>query len=1308
MKHIKFNNSSNIQNKQQSFKGYEPAKDYTGGEIIKFYAPPYDSKKYDIALEFVPVKLDSQGNWVFKDDKAIVVPGSADEFKKYGTFWLDKKSKEVSSYFDNEGGLAYRYVLTSQDKNNPITKTVLDPGTKVYGSKGGFNVIPSKVYPSPSSGSTYHMFFNSYAPSPEAIEEATTRNHFNDAGGSIKGVIDKLNSQNNPLEPYKYILSTPIFGKDDVSSHGYWTTNPYQINIKAGTLDDFKELQTTLFDSGKTWIADGAFTSQGYQSAQLASVLKWGEESPFYGWFKANGDIALGVLPDKTADSPEVYDHLKYRLVNHPASDGYSPEKPTYIQFYDDRMVGEEQLSHPNELIRKYDKFGAMLEDGSLDPYAISTHQDSVQPYYFEIPKGDKYKLGRLKRFENQSFSSIQNELNELMDFGTFKIADKATSGGATFWSGNLDLVKMNLSDASDASDISRAGLVQARNYLYGTATYWTRTAKSVLLEHLSKKLTPQNFFSEIKKISKNYNVEAFEEVINNAKSGNYNSDIINNARKLKTNDFLLEQIVDFPLESIEFNPELTAVLTSPYVTSRPMDLKYQGMSRLDMVKGNYPLKSNALYEQYAQVADKMNSFYKNELLDYVKKVLSQVQTPEGEKMFDEAGELTEYGIYASRILTPEITKFAIVKSLFGSDDIKLLEQDGSISYDTSSLSGRYLKGVSAFSPKDEADSVVKKLTKGFSPDDAASSALIKTLSARLADTSTNQFRVAEAILDQTGAGLNWRFNAAKDIADIDKILKGTTSFEKAWDDVIDFWSHFIHNIKAENPSAYTIAEVTDIYGLAIGNQSQINGNESLININMGKYAGARDVTPERLFLEKTGASTLSNYSHFYSTYPAFFSPFYNDISNQVETYNYANLGTIKGKTQDFLSRGPLQSVNQSHVFVENHDKPRVLHAMALDNELFMSSFQTQESVNKAKAFLGSYVDFPNTSKLSSEGVAVGIKFDEVFSQTVSDSSILKYIKQANVDLSLGKFKSNTAINIRRARAFGDDDFESAMKTVLDQAIYLAKQNGDEAIAKKLEAQKVKIVDDALELLLEEPMRLYSQMWKMMCTSVGNPTLYNGAEYAQSGHETPSKNIKVKNRGIIKHHIMDNPNAKQTIQEFNHEISATSSLHKMPGLSALAGGSTSVIGVDYSACGSNLFGVIKNNDADSLVMTLYTPVGLKTGTATDLTSPVQGSIKANEFWLSDIGDSIADGTFFKRAVYNKATGKYMPSKETYRVWQKGNGKCVLVNYADEGNTTGVFKQVELDDVVNIFYRVTGDAIKKAVSAVDVHNMKNLL
>ena len=93
---------------------------------------------------------------------------------------------------------------------------------------------------------------------------------------------------------------------------------------------------------------DGAFTSQGLEGLQLNQALMF-KDSKFKYWFKnpSEGGFQLGVLPDFDTKYTGI------RIVNPKGVEGseYDPTQPTYLQFYDTRLVSKELLQDYSTLI---------------------------------------------------------------------------------------------------------------------------------------------------------------------------------------------------------------------------------------------------------------------------------------------------------------------------------------------------------------------------------------------------------------------------------------------------------------------------------------------------------------------------------------------------------------------------------------------------------------------------------------------------------------------------------------------------------------------------------------------------------------------------------------------------------------------------------------------------------------------------------------------------------------------------------------------------------------------------------------------
>jgi len=226
------------------------------------------------------------------------------------------------------------------------------------------------------------------------------RTHFNKLGGNIDGIVgtNAKGEWNCSRLDYikdlgaKRILSTPIFGQDNLSSHGYWTTNPYQITDGLGDISKFKKLNTELFKRGMGWIADGAFVNEGLEGIHTEHISKWGTQSPYIDWLNTfsfpDKPLKFGILSKKedvnNANLGIRLVNADYKLnINDKGEENWEPSKrdkskPTYVQIYDKRLATQEQVNN-DEIIRSYDN------KNSKDSNEINDYMDSVIPYRFKI-----------------------------------------------------------------------------------------------------------------------------------------------------------------------------------------------------------------------------------------------------------------------------------------------------------------------------------------------------------------------------------------------------------------------------------------------------------------------------------------------------------------------------------------------------------------------------------------------------------------------------------------------------------------------------------------------------------------------------------------------------------------------------------------------------------------------------------------------------------------------------------------------------------------------------------------------------------
>ncbi len=1186
-------NSINKTNKTQqndniSFQGSKSVKNSTGQQVFRVF-PPHGIEigpDEELGIEIVPMKdaiVESQN---YHRDFLGSVPDTEyaemvdvdDEFRQGKKTYFDIDLFDHGIYED--GQFAYRYVVYNKKDNKPATyidsnnvereKTYTDSAGAIVEADGKKYTLASNIMgTSRNEGPMEHIFTDSYnvlqtyhnkikKQNPddtrpiEDVYDSYRRNHLNRAGGTINGIREKLD---NELSSNKLIMTTPLIGGGRISSHMYHPSNHFQISNGTGTKKDFLDLQKDCFNLGKGYVLDGAFTSQGYEGVQFNHAVH-NPDSPFKYWFKSPSEegFQIGVFPNKDTE------HIGIRVVNPYNVEGYTynPDMPTYIQFYDTRLASKEQLEERGKLIVQYDN------DMPDDPYDITMWDDGTLNNYFEVdPKSDV-----IKNFDHQDYNQWAKgkDAKALTDLLGTKISfvRRAESGGYAGWDGNIDLVKMNLSDHTK-EDKMREGNVQARNYIYNIASYWTKETRNALVLDVAQKLHEKNkgqasetletrkYLSDLENKFE-LKKETLSNIYDDAKSGNLDYNLRITDTNMSDNDLIQDRILSFPLESLSYSPELLGVLSTPYITPRPTKDMDPNASKLEILENSSKCINGSLNP-------KMKKVYTEKLPTFIKGIMNDIQDPKAPliKQNGDSAELTEYGKYFLEIATDDIMEFAITESLF--DKTEAFDKNGNLDYEGSDLrpeintpgNGKRFNinklHILRRNSDKEADDVVSKLSSGLDSLKTKKPEQMNNFKTYLKNTylgaSLSDYKAAEAILDQTGGGLNWRFDAAKDVSDFNEARENLNA-ETVWNDVIDFWKPFVKNVRDVNPSSYVVAEVTTLW--SIGDR------------DYGKYLDG-DMA-EGIFFKETGATTTSNYSTFFGLYPKTFGK--NIEEGAIEWSGDIShfLSKVEGFVHPESKWGPVvpENIIGSHVFLDNHDKPRAAHLMAVDAGLFWGNFEfgnDAKEVQNKKAMvldvLGRKEFDPAT--MSSKATAVAQMYEKYFAEHAkklgfSDDEV-KILDKSIKHLANGyKFKSDTdkTPDFKRAEAFGAAPFEVTIPNVIEQA---------QAMGLNTEGREVNVreLKDSVHHSMVEPyLTKMTSIYEMMSGAVGIPTLFAGSEFAQTGAEARSKNVYLGCRNLIRHDWIDE-HKKGGIAEFNSRIKQIGALSKLDkGMSALSGG----------------------------------------------------------------------------------------------------------------------------------------------------------
>ena len=1203
--------------KTPNFTGFNHKKSETGASEFEFNFP-HDSNKYDCYLEVFSVKKDKNAN--YNVNKMLTNTDLGVKSVKLNNSGVKIDMGYAYDELSNKEPFAYRYKLVDKRDNSKSFYQV-DAGSVIDYSKNGnfdkFNLVMQDGTQVSKGGSMTLAIPDSYAVGwvydekgkptlNKNIQEKAkyaTRTFSNKMGGTLAGIeanVDKLKKAG-----YTRIVSTPIFTDDSLSSHSYWNKNCMQMSNSIGNIDNYASLQKKLFKNGINFVSDGAFVNEGLEGIHFKHMLKWGEKSPFYNWFRASGlqsgPLSMGIfaknkdyVEHKIVNSPYKYEQGTDGQIKTSKNPDYNAKKPTFVQIYDSRLVSEADKKDTKNLIKSYDK----LDTGNT--YDINNHNDTVVPYSFEInPETYNKNVKNLNAYNKNADKKIMLDQPLAAKFLTqsesYVLEDKFENGFET-WDANTDIAKLNFvfshadtkrlenlpkHEREYQTQLIKAKNFEAQDYVVNSGKYWTRKTNDILNEYVAQELKnvssdPKKAMAQIQALTQKgelpANNDINENIVKNVIKGDYES----KTTKLTDNykELTLQSIMSLPLDSIEFADDTSAVLSSSFITNRATKADQIGMSRYEMFKAGNP----QVTAENKDIYKKADTLFTEDLFRFTNDVMQKVNKNLGGKLFD-GDKVSKLGKYVLPLVNQDIAKFALVKAVAPNSQAKMNE-DGTVSYDYNKLKEETTlasMNILADSPEDEANLVIKRLKSGIKnislkDKDAITSAITK----RLEGLNENSFALAEMIVDRNNAGLDWRIDAAKDIADMDALRNGNANFKDEWSSVIDFWRNFSKGVIGENKNAYMVAEVTDEFAL---------------HDNSGKFSTAKDAVMK--LHQEAGMTSIANYSYFFTDVANIFNK---DITTGVTLDANGRERKIFDKmvgSDNYLNSAPLDSILYSYTFVGNHDKPRMLHCLSLDMELFHTNFADNYNHKKiATAILKdkmynqvtdadiNSIDF---NKVSNKAIAMadavkggfGKALGQVFYGQKKDEAF-SAISKSIADLASGKYMDKEF----SADAFGTKPFDTTIKYVIKQAEAKHGLN----ISKE---EKSKLFNATFETILKPSMTKFQAMMGFLVSLPGNPTMYAGDELGMTGYEEKAKNVYIQNRNAVRWDWLNDKN-KQFVQDFYNKMNETMALRDRPELKALNDGAPFTLDLHKDVqTGKPVSAILRQSADGAMAVTLF-------------------------------------------------------------------------------------------------------------------------
>lgn len=1230
-----------------SFSGHSKFLDKKGNVQHSFFYL-FNPQKYKCEVELYNIDDDDKGNISIMEDKPaytfdlpekgrkLAIPKEIYTKKRLGFAYrfklTDKTTNKVSYAFDNGDVIGIKDTDKADNKYN-----IVFSNRAVINKNGPMQLImPDEYYPGIEKGSEGAA---ELIPGLRAKALAGVRTHANKLGGKFYGIISRLPEIKK--EGIARIVGMP-YTKDNISSHKYWTENAYQISPDFGSEEDFKTFQNKLFAAGINWVADAALVNEGLGGIHVDAMLRKGNDSYAGSMFRHSEQIALGILPAADSnDAGAASEHTKMKIINPPfifkggkmeSNPDYKSRKPVFIQFYDDRLASERQIQSesPSDL-RTYAK---MNTDNIYD---ITKHDDAVYPFVLEVNpellirnvkktlEGRNIKNYDIKRIPSEDIPYITN-------FPNFKAETKNKKGGLELWDGNADIAKLNFYlNPSDYDGLNKnqavkleRGSLAVRDYALNSGRYWTQLTADSQIEYIVSKLNGcagnadeyKKLISQLIKKGEfpDKAAEIDKETIENVLNGSYSlrklkkadeRDILNpEAEKCFQNgsalndytldDYIFKKAADTPLETLHFANNLMSIISSPYITFRPVSEDELGLSKYDLAR----IRQKNPDTICGNTLSKMTDVYESGIAPLIKDITSNIPG------ISEHGKVSEYGRYVLSEIVPDLTKYILTKAIAPDADIKV-SNDGH--FDFSSVKEEDITMQSIGIPysgvntdEDEAQIVINRMKKGIrSIPEKEIQILKKAIETRFKNRKLKDYKIAEMIHDRTESGLGWRIDAAKDIVSVDAVRSKLYSADDAWDSVIGFWKLFNQTALKENPHAYTTAEITDL--------------DQMFSYNdKAKYIS--DADAERKFIEQTGITSTANYNYFFSLLPAMYTKFSPETGNRcnlgwdgwmseesknfplrqklIEGWNWGD----KPNNPGFLYQSPEDGVTNSYTFIGNHDKPRIIHTLALDMNLFHGELQSKEHQDIAKeVLLDNNIDL---SRIDSKAIAMGYRINQAIDALKFDDELALYLKIAVSSLAKGSYKGKSF----PCEAFGTRPFETAIKTVLDEAEY---QLGSPI--KNRKDIELKLLKNIIEPALEKFLHIY----KLLIVLPGSPADFAGDRLGVSGYESKAKNYHQQNRNVIPWEYLapENEEKYSFIKNFYNKMNEIANLRNKKELSALNNGASVSIPVSASftykdkdengkeivkketGTAEKLQALLRYNDEGSVVLSLISNAG---------------------------------------------------------------------------------------------------------------------
>ncbi|HEY9686564.1 MAG TPA: hypothetical protein V6C52_06275 [Coleofasciculaceae cyanobacterium] len=794
--------------------------------MLHLGAEPFDTRKRKPSLRFSGYSLTPSGqarlflpgfdpaHGTRKIEAEAILPGQEAPqpipLERRGDYWISRQPVPL--------GTNYRFLVDGKPRLDQVevVHPLQDPAQP-------FNRVSACEAVSPrKSGVMADLFLDSLL-SREQLDNLThenagilpMRDHFKLFGGNEVGLFQAI--PHLKQAGFTSLLFKPFIGGDNLSSHRYWTIDPYILNNSFSNKAAFRQfLKTTLANDLKIF-ADGAFVNQGFNGVQKLANLTHGFQSPYWNWFTYNetpegtGPLSFpkhafekeswGILPvveDDQGNLRVAHERYALRVVNDPAKPGYDPRDFTFAETYD-----------PN----------TETSDGKplKAPYPIKSSRDSIQKLRIPVTSEE---LEDKRSLLNKPASQLSDEDRaRLCEWQSVRLVADYKDDSGFKWDGQTDVAKMNMRNP------------EVVKYMEGAVAYWTRTVTNSHIDTIARALAkaqkdnpqgqPTALIQTITQRpgEQSSGLKVLPPVTFPALETLTRDEAERALSELRLcNPEALGQVVagqvlqEYPLSALELPVMFKAALSHPGLQDaleaepksrivRLMNMLFAPLVKIPMLGGAFKTIRNALAPTSFEQA-------LSEKMDEVTRLL----TPEAqEKMCDER---------IRSVMTERLAESLYMKIFTDLDDTanKSPEEIGKAFLDT------IPQGIYRNDPETAATLLPSFMRRRLKHTHSA--ILARLLEKNLADLDPKLAAIAHALAEKRELGLNWRLDAAKDMANMD-VIKNTEIadrpevFLNEIDSIKSFWKQLSGTVHGIFKRSSIIAEFTDFFPFS-GNHEPI------------------------------------------------------------------------------------------------------------------------------------------------------------------------------------------------------------------------------------------------------------------------------------------------------------------------------------------------------------------------------------------------------------------------------------------------------------------------------------------------------